>query len=446
MKPRSTFCLSKIKSLLLLLTPVSFLVALGTHPTFASPVQQPIVKPRLAPAALLKWPGKASGYAILVDKSAQKVFVYHWNNLFTPVKVFTCSTGENDGPKSRRNDRKTPEGIYFFTDTYVEKNLAPVYGVKAFPIDYPSPIDKKEGRGGYGIWFHGTNKLLKPYDTNGCIVLHNSSIEELASYIQLNDTPAIISSKIEMVDPDALQNERSKLEEIIESWRRGWESKEIDQYMSSYSPRFTSGGKNWKQWKHYKARLAKKYNQIEVEIDNLQILKTNGMVLAKFDQRYGTAGFQSHGEKRLYLQQNSDEWKIVGEFFKLAKKAYPAPEKPLPISSEDIKTFISAWKKAWEDKDLEAYISFYDAQFRSRGMNLNAWKAHRERLNRKYPSLEVAISDLVVVQFSDDTARVSFKQDYRANGYRDFGLKKILLIKRGEHWKIKKEEWTPLRR
>ncbi|MCK5554164.1 MAG: hypothetical protein KAJ09_13520, partial [Deltaproteobacteria bacterium] len=79
-------------------------------------------------------------------------------------------------------------------------------------------------------------------------------------------------------------------------------------------------------------------------------------------------------------------------------------------------------------------------------MNLNAWKAHRERLNQKYPSLEVAISDLVVVQFSDDTARVSFKQDYRANGYRDFGLKKILLIKRGEHWKIKKEEWTPLRR
>ena len=140
---RSTFWLFKIKSLLLLFTLVFFLVALGIHPTFASPVQQPKVKPRLVPAALLKWPAKASDYAILVDKSAQKVFVYHWNNLVTPVKVFTCSTGENDGPKTKRNDRKTPEGIYFFTRSIPKKDLGPIYGVMAFPIDYPSPMDKK---------------------------------------------------------------------------------------------------------------------------------------------------------------------------------------------------------------------------------------------------------------------------------------------------------------
>ena len=33
------------------------------------------------------------------------------------------------------------------------------------------------------------------------------------------------------------------------------------------------------------------------------------------------------------------------------------------------------------------------------------------------------------------------KQDYRADGYRDYGVKKIVLVKKGDDWKIKKEEW-----
>lgn len=439
-------CFSKIRSVLLFLTILFLFITLWTNPVFAAPVHRPIAKPRLVPASLLKWPEEGSDYAILVDKSTQQVFVYHRDDLFTPVRIYRSSTGENDGPKTRKNDRKTPEGIYFFTETILKKDLAPIYGNRAFPIDYPNPLDKKEGKKGYGIWFHGTNKPLTPYDSNGCIVLDNPHIDELTSYIQLHDTPAIISSKVEMVDPDALEKEKIALEEIIESWRKGWESKEIDRYMSFYGPKFNSGRKNWHQWKAYKARLAKRYKHIEVEIDNLRIFKNDGVVLAKFDQRYSTPRFESWGEKRLYLQQNSDEWKIVGEFFQVAKQPRPAPKRPLLSSSEDIKIFISSWKKAWEDKDLEAYISFYDSQFRSRGMDLEAWKTHREGLNRKYRSLKIDIRDLIVVQFSNDKARVSFKQDYRANGYHDFGLKKIFLTKEGQHWKIKKEEWSPLKR
>jgi murein L,D-transpeptidase YafK len=446
MKLRSMICLSKIKTVLLVLTILSFLITLWTNPVFAGPVHRPIAKPRLVPASLLKWPEEGSDYAILVDKSTQQVFVYHRDDLFTPVKIYTTSTGENDGPKTRRNDRKTPEGVYFFTETILKKDLAPIYGSRAFPIDYPNPLDKKEGKNGYGIWFHGTNKPLKPYDSNGCIVLDNPHIDELASYIQLRDTPAIISSKVEMVDPDALVREKMALEEMIEGWRKGWESKEIDRYMSFYGSKFSSGGKNWHQWKKYKARLARKYPQIEVEIDNLRLFKNDGIVLAKFDQRYSTPWFESWGEKRLFLQQNSDEWKIVGEFFQVAKRPRTAPKKDFISASEDIKIFLSSWKKAWEEKDLETYISHYDPQFRSRGMDLDAWKTHRERLNRKYGSLKIDIRDVIVVQISNDTAKVSFKQDYRANGYRDFGLKKILLIKEGQHWKIKKEEWSPLRR
>lgn len=326
----------------------------------------------------------------------------------------------------------------------MKRELAPIYGSRAFPIDYPNPVDKKKGRGGYGIWFHGTNKLLKPYDTNGCIVMENPSIDELAAYIRLYDTPVIITSKIEMVEPDKLEGEKEKLAEIIEGWRRAWERKEIDRYISFYSPRFNSDGKNRQRWRKYKTNLANRYKQIKVEIENLRLLKNEGIVLAKFHQRYSTESFESRGEKRLYLQQNSNEWKIVGEFFQRKKIRRAPPKEPYLSSLEDIKGFISSWKKAWEGKDLGTYIGCYDAKFRSRGMDLKAWERHRQRLNRKYRSVKVGIKELSIVQLSNRMAKVSFKQDYQADGYHDFGLKNLLLIKRGKQWKIKNEKWRPL--
>jgi murein L,D-transpeptidase YafK len=446
-KMRKVFFLSsRVQSGFLFSVLILLLILQWTSPSMASPRKPSETKQGLVPASLLNWPQEGSDYAILVDKSAQKVFLYRWDDLLAPLKVFRASTGENDGPKLRRNDRKTPEGVYFFTGSYKKKELAPRYGTRAFPIDYPNPMDKKKGKDGYGIWFHGLDKPLKAKDTNGCIALDNLNIDELATYIELNDTPVVISSQIEMVSPNKLENEKKQLLKVIEHWRTAWERKEIDQYMSFYSPRFSSDGKNREQWKTYKTLVANQYNQITVKIENLRLLKSEGIVLAKFDQRYSTERLQSQGEKRLYLQQNSTEWKIVGEFFQKEKVRRFAPKKPYPTSLDDIKRFISSWKKAWEEKDLETYMVHYDARFRSRGMDLEAWKKHRQRLNRKHRSVEVDVRDLSIVQVSDRTAKVSFKQNYRADEYHDFGLKNLLLVKKGEHWKIKEEKWNQLSR
>ena len=401
---------------------------------------------RLVPASLLYWPEEGSDYAVLVDKSAQKIFLYRWDNLLAPVRVFSASTGENKGPKAKRNDKKTPEGVYFFTGSYEKNELAPRYGSRAFPIDYPNPLDKKNGRDGYGIWFHGLDRPLKPKDTNGCIALDNHNIDELANYIQLNDTPVVISSRIEMVSPEVQENEKKQLLKVIEDWRRAWERKEIDRYMSFYGPRFTSDGKNREQWKKYKSLVANKYHQITVEIENLRLLKHDGIVLAKFDQRYNTERLESRGEKRLYLQQNSTEWKIVSEFFQKEKLRRFAPKKPYASSLDDVKRFLSSWEKAWEEKDLQSYMLCYDASFQSRGMDLEAWKKHRQRLNLKYQSVNVDLMDMSIVQVSNWTVKVSFKQNYQADEYQDFGLKNLLLVKRGEHWKIKEETWQRLNR
>jgi len=458
------------------------------------------------PGPLLKWPEKGSEYAILVDKSLQKVFVYHRDNPYKPQRTYTCSTGENQGPKLREFDRKTPEGVYFFIRAFEKRELLPIYGSRAFALDYPNIIDQREGKNGHGIWFHGLNKPLKPRDTNGCVALENQDIDDLADFVHIEDTPVIVSERIEMVDLSEMEKERDEVIRIIETWRTSWERKDVEKYMSLYSPDFTSSGKNWHQWKEHKARLAKQYNRIRVEVQNLRIVRNDGLVFATFIQEYGNEYFSSSGRKTLYLKHAS-RLRIIGEVYegsglKPAKKEVLPPEEikpvvakkgpevkaeeprpvpakkaptmtaeeikpvlagkePVPSAEEskpvgvkkdarpagegkEIRRVVEAWKKAWEQKDLSAYMSFYDSGFQCRGMDLKAWKKHREKLNQKHRSIVVGISDLKIEQVSAAMASVRFTQKYEADVYEDVGLKSLLLVKRGKGWKIKEEEWKRL--
>ncbi len=403
-------------------------------------------KINLVPAVFLKWPENGPEHAIIVDKSLQKIYVYKKGSPPNKVVTYNCSTGENDGPKMRQNDKRTPEGIYYITKSFAERELSPIYGVRAFPLDYPNSLDLKEGRQGYGIWFHGTNKPLKPNDTNGCIALENVDIEQMAAFVRLDETPIIISRKLVMGSPVQIEQDKMELEDIIEKWRIAWEEKDINRYMSYYSPSFSSGGKNWQEWRDYKARLADKYKSMSIKISDSLLLTNGETALASFTQQYETRGLKSIGRKRLYLKRNSKEWKIFAEKFygSDVTRLASVPEKVSP--QEEIERFIQSWLRSWEKKNLEAYVSCYDSSFESRDMTLKGWQQHRANLNRKYRSLNINISQIRIKILSDQRAEISFIQDYRADRYRDYGLKTMILIKEGKDWKIKKEEWSPLKK
>ena len=421
------------------------IILLILSPSFAEKVTQPINAKKLVPACLLNW-NSGPEFAVLVDKSRQKVFVYKRADLYNPYRVYDCSTGENDGRKQKTNDRKTPEGIYYFIKSVDDRYLAPIYGTKALPLDYPNVIDKKDGRGGYGIWFHGTNKDLVPKDTNGCIALKNSDIEELANIVSLFDTPVIIGQKIELFHEGDNEDQKRNITDIVESWRSSWGEKDIDKYMSFYSKKFKSGWKDWGKWKTYKKELAKKYSTIEVEVRDLNLFSHDGVILASFEQRYRTPGFDSLGTKKLYLTQNSTEWKIIAETFIGQDKPTFVAKKSIDFNKEEIQNFLFSWKDAWEKKDISGYISCYDKAFKSRGMDLGDWKEHRLRLNDKYNSINVEISNIKIQSLaSGEKARVSFIQKYKADRYVDKGKKNILLLKKGKDWKIMEENWTRFR-
>jgi murein L,D-transpeptidase YafK len=270
---------------------------------------------KFVPDSLIYFSPQNKGYILLVEKAHQKAYVYDVQNLDSPLRVYHCSTGENRGPKTQKNDKKTPEGIYFITNSFLRKDLTPIYGDRAFPLDYPNVRDRKLGRKGYGIWIHGTNEALKPRDTNGCIVFTNEDIRDLAGYVSERHTPVIITQEINLVEKEQLLKERVQLKSFIDDWVNAWKGGRIDRYMCFYAKDFTGQGKTRLQWRAYKKRLSQHYGAVEISIANLQILREGGIVLAKFDQTYRADGLHSFGEKRLYLAQRSPEWEIVDEFF-----------------------------------------------------------------------------------------------------------------------------------
>jgi murein L,D-transpeptidase YafK len=277
------------------------------------------------PDSLVYFSPQNQGHILLVEKAHQKAYLYDIQNLDGPLRVYPCSTGENRGPKTQKNDKKTPEGIYFITNSFLRKDLTPIYGDRAFPLDYPNVRDRKLARKGYGIWIHGTNEVLKPRDTNGCIVFTNEDIRDLAGYINKRHTPVIITQEIHFVEKEQLFRERTQIRSLIEDWTHAWKGGHIDRYMFFYAKDFTGQGRTRLQWRAHKQRLSDSYGGVNISIDNLQILKEGGIALAKFDQTYRADRFRSFGEKRLYLQQRSPEWKIVDEFFE--RKDLPSPTK-----------------------------------------------------------------------------------------------------------------------
>jgi len=79
-------------------------------------------------------------------------------------------------------------------------------------------------------------------------------------------------------------------------------------------------------------------------------------------------------------------------------------------------------------------------------MDLAACEQHRKVLNEKYQSLTIEINDLKIKRISDNSAKVTFIQNYMADSYKDVGNKELVIIKTDKDWKIEEEEWAPIKK
>jgi TolA-binding protein/ketosteroid isomerase-like protein len=127
---------------------------------------------------------------------------------------------------------------------------------------------------------------------------------------------------------------------------------------------------------------------------------------------------------------------------KTTKKTPLPPLSPPPQKDRAaIKQLIATWQQAWERKDLDRYLACYTDDCTAGGLTKKAWERHKTRLNKRYTTITVGVSNLAVEVLSTREALASFDQDYRSDHYHDWGRKTLHLVKRGQRWKIRGETW-----
>ena len=276
-------------------------------------------KARYVPRYLMQM-GPDQKYAVVVDTERARLYVYR-NDNGTPrfVADFYASHGKAGAEKMFEGDMKTPVGVYHVVSQIDGGKLPELYGDGAFPINYPNPWDKRIGRTGYGIWLHGV-----PYDTyarpprtsEGCVVLANQDLRTLSNYLQVGLTPVIISNEIEWLSMDDWQNERSALNNAIESWRQDWESRDVDRYLAHYARSFRSDTQNLTQWKARKQQVTGNKAWIKVDVDRISMLRSpasDGAVEVIFEQRFRSDTYSDTSRKRQYWIKEDGQWRIAYE-------------------------------------------------------------------------------------------------------------------------------------
>lgn len=72
------------------------------------------------------------------------------------------------------------------------------------------------------------------------------------------------------------------------------------------------------------------------------------------------------------------------------------PEQEIIARRQKFLDLLSRWKQNWEEKDTDAYISHYDERFTGDGMGREAFRRHKDQLNKRYRYIRVLLNNLSV--------------------------------------------------
>ncbi len=350
---------------------------------------------------------------ILVEKATQSLHLYRYHNGYSRIKTYHCGTGEKQGKKKRENDEKTPEGIYFNTRTFRDTKIT-IFGDRAFELNYPSPFDHLDRNGGHGIYIHGSNRDVTPYSTNGCIALNNDDLADLDRRVDMKNTPIIIGERL----PYRFDAPQTDLKRIIPFLKKAMIPESVRSNDLSFKEITVIG-----------------YRQAKVAIGDIRL----------------DADGHHRAQARLYVSEPVNDLLVLikREWAEskplVASAASPPPARPAPKPTAvsaveaDIRRQVSAWRRAWAGKDIDAYISHYHPEFVGNGKNRTQWKAYKDRLNRRYRTIRVSISGLQV-KTGGSGATAYFTQAYKSDKFQSTGYKILEFRKHDGNWKIYREK------
>ena len=167
------------------------------------------------------------------------------------------------------------------------------------------------------------------------------------------------------------------------------------------------------------------------------------IVESRSDQLLLSGRGMEQGERVLYWQRGKDgRFRIVAEAFTPGDSGLSAHY--LEQISGEVSRTIEAWRAAWEQGDLNAYMAFYaDDAVQAGRRTARAIRAQKERLwGRVSPTL-VQLSGLRLALDEKGGLRADMLQSYADSaGHSDRGTKTLLLAFDGKRWQITREDWA----
>lgn len=272
---------------------------------------------------------RLSTTVLVADKAKRKLSVFDRASLdsFQVKQQFDIDIGKNEGPKVKRDDQKTPEGIYLLETKKTPPEIPfEKYGTMAFTTNYPNFFDKFENKTGDGIWLHSVPDTVPlTRGSKGCVVLRNEAIKNVENFISLGKTFLIINDQINWASSKTdYQKEKDIAVSWLENWKTLWQSQDLDKYIDNYADDFAVQNFTKSSWLEHKKTLKSRYKYVKINLSSPQIFHIKNQYLFQFVQEYESDGHKDIGIKNLYVLKDGDKLKIHREEWLELKQPKPA--------------------------------------------------------------------------------------------------------------------------
>jgi ketosteroid isomerase-like protein len=262
------------------------------------------------------------------------------------------------------------------------------------------------------------------------------------------ETPAVAVVAAAPVDPV------QAVSTLVEQWAQAWSSKDFAAYGGFYGEQFKTGPfKSKKSWlNHRKPRILGR-SAIEVAVEDVKVnVLESGVAEVSFVQRYESGTVKDRSTKKMNVVQTPDGWRIVSEESLPIPKSVQAPDAaPVPVTvvadpqlAEDQTAVVSEvllkWATAWSSKDFDTYANFYGEQFKTGPYRSKAaWLSFRQPRIMSNDDIQVTVDSVVAKVRPAGQLEVTFVQRYTSKALKIRSVKKMILAKTGDEWKIVSE-------
>jgi murein L,D-transpeptidase YafK len=332
--------------------------------------------------------------------------------------------------KNAAQDNSIPEGIYFIKETITLEEYGNPPQITAAVLNYPNDADTYHHRTGNNVWIQNPTNDVS--ENPSCFYLKNENLNELMKYINLESTPILILKTLQ----EKFDNPSDYWEKLLQKWKETFGSKRLVSHFQMYIT--DSDQINFEYAKKINAIINSENKDYKFEIDNIIVLCTDHECVASFTFDFQSQNFSLQKQYSLSFLPVGSEWKIFSE------NASYTPGSRLNEKLR-IKNMIFDWKKAWETKNFNDYISHYAKSYDDGSRNYRQYYNYRRRSLSSPGEIKIMISDLTITK-KEDFWEVSFIQDYWTENFQDFGRKKLILNKIDDTILIFSETWEEIPR